>query len=70
MLYMGIAGSFCFTEKQYGKMSCSELSAKTEPEGLGRGGAALRPGVARYDLNTELHTRFPGRQIIALIAVG
>lgn len=54
---MGIAGSFCFTEQWYGMMSCSELNAKTEPEGLGRGGATLTPGFVRYDLNTELRAR-------------
>lgn len=54
---MGIAGSFCFAEQRFGTMSYSELNAKTEPEGLGRGGATLTPGIVRYDLNTELRPR-------------
>ncbi|KAF4798925.1 hypothetical protein TURU_059447 [Turdus rufiventris] len=37
-------------EQQHGKMSCSELNAKTEPEGLGRGGATLKPGIVSQTL--------------------
>lgn len=67
MLYMGIAGYFCFTEQQYGNLSCSELNAKTDPEVLGRGGATLKPGIVRYDLNTELCMCCLGCQIIMLL---
>lgn len=57
---MGTAVSFCFTEQQHGKMSCSELNAKTEPEGLGRGGATLKPGIVRYDPNAAFVRVFLG----------